>query len=189
MKGVNNNNMVDYKSIKDVPGLHFVPKEGQESNVKFSGNTNSNPDIAGVVQGTAQTVVVDDLGFLWRTASDNLNLVRTARVVDLSLSDKLSSITKKLRKLTGLKDTTKAIYIVKHNDKLLDDNGRDIDMAHVQDALWLTASGIASSSFAKIALRKVLDIRPKNWTGFVNETDNLELIRLLISDDVEVLTQ
>lgn len=181
--------MTEYHAIQDVPGLHFTPKEGFESNVKYDGDVNANPDVALVTSDGLQTVMKDELGFLWRTKTEDLNVVRTARVVGLSLPDKLTTTAPALLKQTGLRAGTKAIFVVKHGDKLLDEHGKDVPMTEVQSALWLSASGIASVSKAKVALRKLFDINPKGWHGHVHATDDLELVRLLLTDDVEIVTQ
>ena len=181
--------MTEYSSIKDVPGLHFKVKEGSESNVKLSGDVNANPDIASVVNGKLQTVVVDDLGFLWRTASENFNIVRSAKVIGLDLSAKLETLTKKVRKFSGITTSTKAIYLVKHQDKLLDALGRDVAMVDAQNALWLRADGIASLSHAKVALRKLLAIDSKKWTGHVLADNDLELVKIVLTDSLEITTE
>lgn len=181
--------MTEYHSVQDVPGVHFTPKEGFESNVKYDGNVNANPDVALVTSDGLQTVMKDELGFLWRTKTTDLNVVKTARVVGLSLPDKLSSTAPALLKQTGLRASTKAIFVVKHGDKLLNEHGKDVPMSDVQSALWLSASGIASVSRAKVALRKLFNISAKGWQGHIHATDDLELVRLLLTDDVEIITQ
>ena len=181
--------MAKYSSIDDVPGLHFTTKDGYESNVKLSGSVDANPDIASVVNGQFQTVYADEMGFLWRTKSENFNIVRSARVIGLDLNAKLDSLTKKLTKYTGLSKKTRAIYVVKHGDKFLDEMGRDVAMADVQKALWLKGDGIASLSHAKVALKKLLNIDSKSWTGHVYENRNLELARIFLDDDLEILSE
>lgn len=181
--------MANYSSIDDVPGLHFKTKDGHESNVKLSGDVNANPDIAAVVNGLLQTVYADDMGFLWRTKSENFNIVRSAKIIGLDLDLKLTSLSKKLRKHTGLNKSTKVIYVIKHNDKLLDELGRDIDMADIQKALWLRGDGIASLSHTKLALKKILGLDTKSWTGHAYPQKNFELIRLFLNEDVEIVTK
>lgn len=181
--------MTEHSSLKDVPGLHFKVKEGLETNIKLSGSVNANPDVAQVVNGQAQTVMVDELGFIWRTASENFNIVRSARVIGLDLQAKLDSLTKKVRKYSRLNPTTKSIYVVKHNDKLLDCVGRDIPMEKAQDALWLRGDGIASLSHAKVALRKLLNIESKEWSGHVHEKKNFELVKIMLNDSLEITNE
>lgn len=181
--------MTEYVSMGDVPGLHFSVKEGLENNLKFSGNVNANPDIAGEVNGEPQTVFADNMGFLWRTKSDNLNIVRSAKVVGLDLAAKLASQPKFVAKYSHLNKSVKAIYVVKHGDKLLDERGHDIDMIHVQRALWLRADGLAPFSQAKVALKKMYAVDSKGWTGHVHPVADLELIELLLVNDVEIASK
>ena len=180
--------MATYDTISDVPGLHFEDVDYPETNVKFSGDVNSNPDIAPEVLHEPQTVMVDELGFLWRTKSDHLNRQTTLRIVSLDLADKLRRVNKSLQKQTGLSEKTKVIYLVRHGDKLLSNNGHDIDMTDAQAALWLRGDGLAAVSHAKVALRKMFGIDSKGWVNHINEKADLELVRVVLTDDIKVTT-
>lgn len=172
---------------KDSPGLHFTVREGQETNLKFTGTPDSNPDLAQTIKGVSQTVLQDELGFLWRTESENFALARSTKVLGLDLPAKLAALSKdKLPCGRQITTKTKNIFVVKTKDGLLGEAGQVVDLEEVQNALWLRADGIAPLSRAYIALKEGFHIKPSHWQGYVNREDGLELIEIPLDDDVVI---
>jgi hypothetical protein len=171
----------------DLPGLHFTVREGQETNVKFSGTPDSNPDLSHNVNGEDQVILRDELGFLWRTESKNFALARSTRVIGLNLPAKLQNLGEmKSHWAKKLSADTKQIFLVKTKNGLLNEKGEEINLEFAQNALWLRADGLAPLSRAYLALKAAFQIKPSHWDGHVNTQDGLELIEVPLTEDLVI---